>query len=788
MPHLIPSPSWPTTDEVRKNTIATFESVQELLNGTQVIHQVLMFDEIATEKRIRWDHQTNMFLGVCREHGTKTSLEFVNEQDMEELFQCVDEGKVHIAAEATVGALGILTNNHRLYPARPIVISGDCKRETGEEHAQVVETVLRGIDLTKPSTHLRVVSIASDGETRRGASFVFLTFKHELLASSPIYPLISCLPLMNRYVGEDDITADKDWKHVFKRFRNLLLRSRGIVIMGFRITPSIIRVHLQEAGCTTEHIRAVLNPEDAQDVKLAFDLLKDIWNLPPASGSHTPAFHHAREALRILGKLLHHIVFPYICVDFTLSEQIEHLSAAAHLALVLYRDAQKEFIPSLLYVDLAIMIKNVIFCVAKAKVDCPESSFFIMLLGTDRLEELFGVLRTMIGTDANLDILQLGDRITGTIEILNILAKYPEWDRAPRRLKLPALTRDSRELSDTTDHIKPRSWRGDTNVKNVSLQTSWKRGRRIIESEYPQFSPTLKEIEDDPRADILAPMGKLLVNVPLDDDDIDESLDISESLEPNDADDDASPAQEMRREIEDALVTVDEVDCETSASPSLSTRSTSFGSFLTIDGKQISKSRVLAMRSKYNKKSSSTDRLKRVQEVERYSKVSVDSDNSLESSVLGAPSIIVQDPIATLVLCEGRVWLCIGEVNNITHDSQSVDSIPLEILYEGTVSVSFQVLGLRVRPATSDDDPTLQYDWRSHSLSTEKTCCVPGRFIEPLDVEAEFSITHRSFYLLKSSNLAAKTAVLFERLQFDLKKLPVIKRTKEFPYREISGM
>jgi hypothetical protein len=45
-----------------------------------------MFNELATEKRIRWDSKTNHFLGICREHVHNTSTEFVNKDDMEELF------------------------------------------------------------------------------------------------------------------------------------------------------------------------------------------------------------------------------------------------------------------------------------------------------------------------------------------------------------------------------------------------------------------------------------------------------------------------------------------------------------------------------------------------------------------------------------------------------------------------------------------------------------------------------------------------------------------------------
>jgi len=56
------------------------------------------------------------------------------------------------------------------------------------------------------------------------------------------------------------------------------------------------------------------------------------------------------------------MVFPYLCVDLSLSEQIEHLSATAHLAMILYRLAGKQSIPINLYTDLMIMVKNVLQC------------------------------------------------------------------------------------------------------------------------------------------------------------------------------------------------------------------------------------------------------------------------------------------------------------------------------------------------------------------------------------------------------------------------------------------
>jgi hypothetical protein len=108
---------------------------------------------------------------------------------------------------------------------------------------------------------------------------------------------------------------------------------------------------------------------------MAFNMLKDIWSLPHSSINSCHGFLEAQEALWILGKLLYHMVFPYLCVDLSPSEQIEHLSAAAHLTMILYRLASNDFILTNLYIDLMIMIKNILFCVAKAKIDDPDGEF-----------------------------------------------------------------------------------------------------------------------------------------------------------------------------------------------------------------------------------------------------------------------------------------------------------------------------------------------------------------------------------------------------------------------------
>jgi len=191
---------------------------------------------------------------------------------------------------------------------------------------------------------------------------------------------------MDYFVGPDDITTNKDYKHIFKQLRNAILCKNGSVIHGVHLTHVLIGKHLMDSGSTDTHIKYVLDPTDKQNIVLAYALLKDLWSLPPANPlSSTQTYINTREALRVYGELSYHLIFPYICIELSLAEQLEHLSAAIHLSLALYvlDDAQSHFIPTPLFVDIGIMVKKVFFCIAKVKADHPSQLFFLALLGTD---------------------------------------------------------------------------------------------------------------------------------------------------------------------------------------------------------------------------------------------------------------------------------------------------------------------------------------------------------------------------------------------------------------------
>jgi hypothetical protein len=67
-----------------------------------MLHAIAMFDELAIEMWPWWDDKSNNVLGICREHGSGTSLEFTTEEDLETLWDELGGGKIHLAHEVSV--------------------------------------------------------------------------------------------------------------------------------------------------------------------------------------------------------------------------------------------------------------------------------------------------------------------------------------------------------------------------------------------------------------------------------------------------------------------------------------------------------------------------------------------------------------------------------------------------------------------------------------------------------------------------------------------------------------
>ncbi|KAF8598089.1 hypothetical protein BDV93DRAFT_451701, partial [Ceratobasidium sp. AG-I] len=486
IPHLQPSAGSPTEEEMSTNLSATLPHDPD----KRRVGATLMIDEIAIKKALRLDIDRNLILGMCREHTSKNcALEFASYEDATAILQALQEGTVHLASEATVIAVGAFSEDPKVASMRPIAISGSCKRENAHDHAAILR---RAVKVCSTHPAIRIYCIATDGESRRRQSIAKIALIRELSPApeGSLYSLLSGLPLFNTLCGNDDITACTDKKHNDKRCRNTLIRPKGILIGGVHITADIIEQHLTHitpstpssasipAILSTSAAAACLNPEDKQNVPLAFQLLAGVASLRDPLPCDSPTFAVKRRVLNLIGSLYCYLLDPITDVSMSLAQQLIYLSAAAHILLALYSSNKGAFMPSQLYYDIQTYIKCTYFCVAKTKIDDPLASFYITLLGTDRLETGFGHVRTMAGGDSNVDQLQLTSRLSASSECTNLFESHKDWNTPARRLKYNGLRAVLDSQSRRVDHLGPSSWTGDTLVANVNLQTCWQTGKR----------------------------------------------------------------------------------------------------------------------------------------------------------------------------------------------------------------------------------------------------------------------------------------------------------------------
>lgn len=754
---------------------------------------ILMIDEIATERWMRHDLATNRILGLCREHSASYSTVFTSGDTFELIEDGLHNGKLHLASECTVAALGALTDQPRQYATRPFLISGTCKKESAQRHEGLLRTSVSVLQGEKQRVG-RLYCISSDGEQKRGKALNKLTMIRELPDGSPIHNLLANLELMNYQCGEDDLTQDKDYKHNIKRLRAALIRAQGVCVDDVIITSSIITQHLLDNGENPRTVDALVNPSDKQDVVSTYRLLTAIARLPDTPDHPNPAYARSRRALYTLGRLYTNFLEAYTTMELSLHEQLKRLSYVAHLTLLLYQKHKGTFMPVQLYTDIMHMVKNAYFCVAKTQVDNPTGLFWLILLGSDRLEITYGKVRTMVGSDRNLDVYQLGNRLTGATECATILAENPSWDRGARRITLPSLAIQGDDISSRMDHINPGSWTGDVRVSEVCLLDSWNAGRVAVEKEFPELSAVKEftEIVDQTGIDILRPFGKSSVDRDLDNGEIDEPVEDATGL----AQADAQLEDEQAHGDDDGEVGNDSglPELEDLVAVALQEETVSQGKVsatVLYRGQIVQKLSLLRERSEPFHTDVSIDRLKRLQEMAKYARANTHAARILDqqSDFNDGPKIVADDPITTVLRCDRQLFLAMAKVVALKVDGKRTHSMPLQNLSNSNVTVSLQVFILRPKETAEGDQNDWIWNREYEHFDGAKAALidVPGRLTHLIN--PVIGIDGRPTWVFQTEELRCFTSLLFERvLQSEAGlKVPTVKVSSTFPYRDSRG-
>lgn len=119
------------------------------------------------------------------------------------------------------------------------------------------------------------------------------------------------------------------------------------------------------------------------------------------------------------------------------------------MLIVIFHTQQGAFTPYHLYHDFQPTIKALFIDVTKEVLQRGRVDINVFLLGSNELEKLFGILRSLfIGRGFHLK--GLGELIGATIEVHSIKQRNPNWDRGQRRLS----------ATGSYDHTSLTSWEG----------------------------------------------------------------------------------------------------------------------------------------------------------------------------------------------------------------------------------------------------------------------------------------------------------------------------------------
>ncbi|EIW77099.1 hypothetical protein CONPUDRAFT_30282, partial [Coniophora puteana RWD-64-598 SS2] len=209
-----------------------------------------------------------------------------------------------------------------------------------------------------------------------------------------------------------------------------------------------------------------------QDVPRAINLLYAIVALadlqPPPNDLQAAV---DLESIKLLSALFRFLLDPFLDTTFSLSQQVAHLSAFAHLAFSLFRNSRRLFSPYPLYYDYQTMVKNFVFSIIKQTILDPMQQLWIGDLGDDKLEAFFASLRMLGGHDSAMSLMQLRNRLGAACDISKTFNRYPGLHSGPRRLQFGR--------SEAMDHLRRRHWTGDIIAGHCTLPVSWRHGREL---------------------------------------------------------------------------------------------------------------------------------------------------------------------------------------------------------------------------------------------------------------------------------------------------------------------
>ncbi|KAI6003279.1 hypothetical protein F5J12DRAFT_893920 [Pisolithus orientalis] len=459
----------------------TLDAIAMNISGHTALHGVsLLTDEVALEECTVYFPSANRVGGLCWKHSHAIDP-ILNTFKLATLIATkLTSGEVHLGKEMTVVAMHCFGE----VETYPVLATPLCKEEDHNDWEKLMKTT---IDVRYSGDAQEMVgplwSFATDGDSTRCKAGHKVFMKSKLNELSSLYGILSDLPGLNLYTGPHNMTLDFDHKHIIKCFCMMLCSMNGLMLNnGHHINVKFLPQYLTWLdGCDCIKAQKLVYPDDPQDVPQAVEHVKAITQLSHIDPTQVPYTqpHYLSdgnaivdfEALSMLGQLLHHLLEPFINVTLSLSEQVTHLSAFAHLLFALYHEHQHAFMPNQLYYDMQTMVKNAIFCITKQQQLKPSADFYLPDVGDNAIELLFAFLHMCGGHNSAINYKQAIDCLHAVRDLGSIYTQNPDLSHGHHHLNF--------SHSEHVNHINHEMWKGDLTSHSCNLHTAWTHGCAI---------------------------------------------------------------------------------------------------------------------------------------------------------------------------------------------------------------------------------------------------------------------------------------------------------------------
>ena len=342
---------------------------------------MLEIDETYTDKKVRWNPRDNRLYGFCYEHGRFENLEFTDYDSVENLSDMVKNGLLHVPKESMVVTCSSNSVNCKV---QVVAALPTCSKKEIDFQASLIDKISTNF-VEKNGAPL--LNWSTDGDATRRRLFDGL-MSYDLSISSAIYPVISRLRLMDTKVGRNEETVNFDAKHITKRIRTSIIGG-NFSIGDVTLTKGDVEKVLSCAPNEFPHSTAqMLNPLDKQNAPLATSTLlqfqKAVLDVNKLKSS---SFRIAGVSIELFlfSFVIDGILLTYTNVKLSIKEQLETISLAAHILLILQRTLWS-FIPNQLYHDIQASFEDAFYCAAKWKVHHPDLPLYLMLCSNDIIE------------------------------------------------------------------------------------------------------------------------------------------------------------------------------------------------------------------------------------------------------------------------------------------------------------------------------------------------------------------------------------------------------------------